>query len=226
MKFLPALVPLLFTSLLARADIVIVEKVNGPGQSGQMTVKVGGDLVRSDISPQVSTITNSATGDITTLAHAQKVFMVISAASAKAMLAQMTSVMQHANPVPSGSPAPPKPTGKTDKINGYNAAEYAFDNGIIKGSFWMSAEFPNAGAVRDALAKFRKGSLADMTKAFAPDISALPGVPVKTEVEFNGQKMETELVSATDEKVDPAEYKVPPGYTEMKMPAGTQFQAQ
>jgi hypothetical protein len=65
----------------------------------------------------------------------------------------------------------------------------------------------------------QKGGLADMTKAFAPDLSKLPGVPVKTEVDFNGQKIETELVSATDQTVDPSQYQVPADYTKMEMPA-------
>jgi hypothetical protein len=169
-----------------------------------------------DANPQVSTITNAATGEITTLMHMQKTYMLIPAATSKAMMAQMTKMLGAAA---AATPAAPKASGKTDKINGYTATEYTFDNGIMKGSYWMSTDFPNAQAVSDALAQFRKGSLADMTKAFAPDISKLPGVPIKTDVEFSGQKVTTEIVSATIGAVDPTQFTVPAGYTETKMPA-------
>ena len=127
--------------------------------------------------------------------------------------------MQQEGSAPSASPAPPKATGRTDKINGYNAAEYTFSNGAMSAIYWISSDFPNAGAVSNALAKYQKGGLADMTRAFAPDLSSLPGVPVKTEVEMNGQKIATELISATEEAVDPGQYQVPAAYTEVKMPA-------
>lgn len=219
MKLPLTLLALLLTASLVRADIVIVQKVDGAGQSGEMTLKVSGDKVRTDISPQVSTITDATTGDITTLMHTQKSYMVISSAASKAMVAQMSKVMQQQTGASaSASPVPPTATGKTDKINGYNAAEYTFNNGILKATYWMSTDFPNAKVVNEALAQFRKGGLADMTKAFAPDLSTLPGVPVKTEMEFNGQKIVTELVSATETTVPPSEFEVPPDYTQLKMP--------
>jgi hypothetical protein len=221
MKIRLALAFLLFASALARADVVIVQSVEGMAQAGQMTVMVGSDKVRADVASQISTITDIATGDVITLNHAQKSYMVISAATSKAMADQMRSAMLQAGGA-SASPAAPVATGKTDKVNGYNAAVYTFTNGNIKATYWISSEFPNGKLVSDALAKFRKGGLADMTRGFAPDLSTLPGVPVKTEVDINGQKITTLLVSAKDQAVDPAEYQVPPTYTEVKMPAQTQ----
>jgi len=219
MKISLALVSLLLVAAFARADMVIVQKVDGMGQSGKMTMKICGDKIRADISPQVSTITDAATGQVTTLNHTQRSYMVFSSAMARSMTDQMKKVMQQMGAVPSASPAAPKATGKADKINGYNAAEYTFSNGILNATYWISSDFPNGKAVTDALAKFQKGGLADMTKAFSPDLSALPGVPVKTEVEISGQKIVTELISATEQSVDPGQYQVPAAYTEMKMPA-------
>ena len=143
----------------------------------------------------------------------------MTAAATKAMIDQARKAMAQANGAPAASPQPAKPTGRKDKINGYNVAEYTFSNGSLKATYWVSSDFPNAKMVIDALAKFQKGGLADMTRGFTPDLSTLPGVPVRTEVEVNGQKVTTELESAKDEPVDPSEYQVPAGYTEMKMPA-------
>lgn len=197
--------------------MVLVEQVQNGMRTTQMTVKVGGDKVRTDISPMVSTITDASTGDVTTLLHAQKAYVFVSAATAKAMMAMAAQAMQQPGASPSGTPAPPQATGKTDKINGYNATEYVFTDGAMKASYWMSTDFPNAQAVNAALAKFRKGGLADVTRAFTPDMTKLPGVPVKTVVDMNGQKMVTELISASDETVDPSVYEVPASYTQMKM---------
>ena len=218
MKILLALVSLLLATGLARADMVIVQRVGDLGQSGEMTMKIGEEKIRTDVSPEVSTISDATTGEVTTLMHAQKTFMVFSASAARAMMERMKQVMQQEGSAPSASPAPPKATGKTDKINGYNAAEYTFSNGAMSAVYWISSDFPNAKAVSDALAKYQKGSLADMTRAFAPDLSKIPGIPVKTEVEMNGQKIVTELISATEEAVDPVQYQVPAAYMEMKMP--------
>jgi len=214
MKLPLALAALLLAAGLARADMVIVQKLDNGMQSGQMTVMVSADKVRMDVSPQMSTITDATTGDITTLMIAQKSYVIITAAEAKAMLAQAVKGAG----APSASPAPPKATGRTQKINGYDAAEYTFSNGNMTATYWISSDFPNAKAVLDAMAKLQKGALADMTKAFSPDLSAFPGVPVKTDVELNGQKIVTELISATEQTVDPSEYQVPPDYTELKMP--------
>jgi len=216
---------LLLAAGVARADVVIIQQVDGMAQSGQMTIMVNGDKVRADVSPQISTITDAATGDVTTLMHAQKCYIVISAAAGKAMLAGMTSPAPKAGA--SASPAPPVPpvlapspkaTGKTDNINGYNAAEYTFTNGNMKATYWICPNYPNAKMVTDALAKFQKGGLAAITRGLAPDLSAFPGVPVKTEVELNGQKITTQLISATEQPVDPSEYRVPADYSQMKMP--------
>ena len=204
----------LSAAMLSRADVVIVQKVDSPmGKSAQMTVKVSGDKVRTDISPEVSAIADTASGQITTIMHTQKAFMVIPAATSKALFSQMSQAMQQA-----GVSSVPKATGKTDKINGYNAAEYSSSNGVLKASYWMSTDVPNLKAISDALAKFRKGSMADLTKGFSADLSALPGIPVKTEAEINGQKLVTEIVSATVQTVDPSEFQVPADYREIKMP--------
>jgi hypothetical protein len=208
-----AIAAIFFAACSVRADLVIVQNVDGMGQTGSMTISVGADKIRMDVNSQISTITDTNTGDVTTLMHAQRVYVVMTATTAKAMMAsaQMASGI-------SGTKGAPVGTGKTEKIDGYNASEYTFTSGNMKTVYWMTTEFPNGKLVTDALAKFRKGTLADMTKGLAPDTSSLPGVPIKTEVEINGQKITTELVSAKDQPVDPGQYQVPAGYTEMKMP--------
>jgi hypothetical protein len=203
-----------FAAGLARADIVLVQTIDGMGQNAQMTVTVGAAKVRTDVTPQITMITDTATGDVTTIMNAQKTYMVTTAAMSKAM---MSAAIQQSGTM-STTPAAPVATGKKDKINGYDASEYTFSNGNLKATYWICSNFPNGKAVSDALAKLQNGGLASITKGFTPDLSTLPGVPVKTEVEMNGQKITTELVSATEQNVDPSTYEVPAGYNEIKMP--------
>jgi hypothetical protein len=213
----------------ARGDEVIVQQVDGMAQTGQMTIMVNDNKVRADVSPQMSTITDVATGDVTMLMHAQKAFIVITAAASKVLLAGTSAVTAQAAPGISGTSsallpplhAPsPHETGKTQKINGYNASEYTYANGNLKATYWISKDVPNGKLVTDALAKFQKGSLASIAAGIGPALSSFPGVPVKTVVDLNGQKITTVLVSATEQAVDPAEYQVPAGYAEMKMMGG------
>jgi hypothetical protein len=230
MRFLFLICLLFVAAGVASGDTVIVQQVNGMAQTGQMTIMVNSNKVRADVSPQMSTITDVATGDVTMLMHAQKAYIVISAAAGKALLAGTSAVTAQASPGTSGTsgttgallpplhPPSAHDTGKMQKINGYNASEYTFTNGNLKATYWISKDVPNGKLVTDAMAKFQKGSLASIAACIGPDMSAFPGVPVKTEVDLNGQKITTVLVSATEQAVDPAEYQVPAGYAEMKMP--------
>jgi hypothetical protein len=213
------LVPLVASfSIAARADMVIVQKVESAGQSAEMTMKFKGNKVRADVSPQLTTLTDAATGEVTTIMHPQKTYMSIPASSTKAMMEQMQARTQGA----AGSPAPhPKlqPTGRKEKINGFDTAEYVCDFGGMKISYWLAPGFPNWSGVLAAIMKFQQGGLAAMAKAFMPDPSDFAGMPIRTETAMNGQKVTTTLVSVKDQPVDESEFKIPAGYTETKMPS-------
>jgi hypothetical protein len=184
-----------------------------------MTVSVGPSKVRIDVNPQISMINDTATGDVTTIMRAQQSYMVTTAAMSKAMMA---SAIAQSGTTMSTTPPAPVATGKTDKINGYDASEYTFSNGTLKCTYWICKDFPNAKAVTDALKEMQSSGLANLTKGLTPDLSTFPGVPVKTEVEFNGQKITTDLVSATEQTVDPSQYEVPAGFTQIKLPTTPQ----
>lgn len=207
-----------FQFAAARADMVIVQKVEGAGQSSEMTMKLKGDKIRTDVSPQMSTITNAATGDVTTIMHTQKSYMTIPASSSKALMEQMQKSMQQQN---GGAPAPSaklQSTGKKEVINGYNTEQYTSAIGGMKVTYWISSEFPNWKKVLEAMQSFQRGGLATMAKGMMPDYASFPGIPVKTEVDFGGQKITTTLASAEEKDVDAKEFEIPAGYTEMKMP--------
>ncbi len=221
MKSLVAFLALLLAAGLARADLVVVQSLKQGDQTTPMTIKLSGDNVRVDMDSEVSAIVDAATGDTTVIMHAQKSYMLISGSTTQTMVKQMLSMLQQSGSGAAAASQPLKATGQTQKINGYNAAEYTYSSPMFKATYWMSTDFPNAKAVNAALEQVRRESSAlDPTSQLAPDLSGLPGVPVRTEETLvgSGQSAQSDLVSATFENVDPGVFKIPAGYTEVKMP--------
>ena len=52
----------LLSALALRADLVVVQAVEGIGHSGQMTLKIKDDKMRMDVTPEMSTLTDMGTG--------------------------------------------------------------------------------------------------------------------------------------------------------------------
>ena len=71
--------------LSARADLTILQKVERAGSATNMTIKLKGDKVRIEASPQLTTIIDGKTGEITNLMNDQKTVVRISAEKAKAV---------------------------------------------------------------------------------------------------------------------------------------------
>jgi len=211
---------LLFTSSFARADLVVVQQTEGAGQLAEMTMKFKGDKIRADVSPEVSVITDVNSGDMTTLNHAQRSYMIVSGSSSRSLMEQMRKNFQKDNPNSSPTSAPKlQATGKKEKINGYDTDEYTCLIGGMKVSYWIAKNFPDWHKLLDAMMKFQHGSLAAMARGIAPSAFDLPGMPIRTEVDMGGQKLTTTLESVKDEPLDESIFQVPSGYTEIKMPS-------
>src|SRR6266404_3430086 len=74
--------------LPARADLTLVQKVEGAGEDGEMTIKIKGDKARIDASPKLTTIIDGKTGEITNLMNDQKKILHISAERMKPLKKQ------------------------------------------------------------------------------------------------------------------------------------------
>src|SRR2546423_15261463 len=72
-------------SLPAHADFTIVQKVEGKGKTNEITLKVRGDKIRLEASPQITMIVDGKTGDTITLMNTQKKIIRISGDKAKAI---------------------------------------------------------------------------------------------------------------------------------------------
>src|SRR2546423_15724553 len=112
----------------ARADLTIIQKVEGAGQSGEMMVKIKGDKARIDGAPNVTTIIDGKTGEMTNLMNDRKAVVRISAEKMKAA----TEMMGKFNKNEPAAKAKLTPTGKKDMIGPYETEEYVWETPNFK----------------------------------------------------------------------------------------------
>jgi hypothetical protein len=208
----------LAAGVTAHADLVIVQKIDSALQSGNMTIKVKDGKARADIAQQVSTITDGSTGETITLMHAQKSYMRMSAERSKALLQQLQK-LQGAQPGAGATPPKLTPTGRKEKVDKYDCEVFTWSTGPANVTYWIAKDFPNYAQVNAALEKTQNAGLNAVAKGMLPNSADFPGMPVKTEMTVNGQKVTTTIVSVTEEPVDAVAFEVPKDYKEMAMPA-------
>ncbi|HXA10214.1 MAG TPA: DUF4412 domain-containing protein [Chthoniobacterales bacterium] len=199
----------------SRADLTIVQKVDGAGGGvHELTLKVKGDKARVDINPQITTIIDAKTGEVTTLLNDKKTVMRISGEKAKAMAEMAKSFAKEESP----TQALPKSTGKKETINGYETEEYVTDSPKYHASYWVAKSYPNYQSILQQMSIMQQGAFAGLTKGL-PDYHALPGLPLRTQVRIPGQDDVTSTIESL--KLDPlpdSDFSIPAGYSEIKMP--------
>ena len=211
-SFFSSLAALLLTTTLLHGDLVIVQKVEGAGQSGEQTIKIQGDKARTDLAQSVSVITDGATGDSVTLMHAQKTFLKVPAAQARAMIEQVQKMRQNAEP------AKLQPTGKREKIGEYECEIFTSSLGSVTVTYWIASHYPNYQGILAQMAKVQAGGISAMANGVMPETKDFPELPIKTELDLGGKKLTTLIVSAKEEAVDPAIFKIPASYKEISAP--------
>ena len=210
--FFSSLAALLLTTSFLRGDLVIVQKVEGAGQSGEQTIKIQGDKARTDLAQSVSVITDGATGDSVTLMHAQKTFLKVPAAQARAMIEQVQKMRQNAEP------AKLQPTGKREKIGEYECEIFTSSLGSVTVTYWIASHYPNYQGILAQMAKVQAGGISAMANGVMPETKDFPGLPIKTELDLGGKKLTTLIVSAKEEPVDSGIFKIPASYKEISAP--------
>lgn len=198
----------------AQADLTIVQSVEGGGPVASMTMKIRGDKARIEASPQITTIIDSKSGDVVTLLLDQKKFLRMSAAQAKA--AAEMAMAPADKKAPTGRPQL-KPTGKSEKIGGYDTLEYVCEAPAFKGSYWISDKYPDAAAILKQMAATTPAAW-NVAGTGMPDYRDFPGLPLRTRINFGGAEIVTNLVSITQTALPESDFVVPPGFEQMAMP--------
>ncbi|MBA3607589.1 MAG: DUF4412 domain-containing protein [Verrucomicrobiota bacterium] len=198
----------------ARADLTVVQKMEGTEGLHKITFKIKGDKARVEVSPQVTTIVDAKTGDLTTLLNDQKSVMRISGERAKAMAEMAKTFVKQETP----DQSLPKPTGRKETIAGYETEEYVTESANYKASYWVAKTYPNFQSILQQMSLLQRGAFAEITKGM-PDYHALPGLPLRTKIKTPGQEEITSTIESVSLAPLPAsDFNVPAGYSEMKLP--------
>lgn len=204
---------LLLASLCVRADVVIVEDVQANGQTQEITVKIKGGKIRTDVGKEMSAIMDLDSGDLTTIMHAQKMFIKM-AGKMKAIFEQAKKAQ--ADAAASGTPPKITDTGKQEKVGDYNTEIYTVESDRGKVTLWVTKDVPNYAAIKEEMKKLQ--ALQAMSGKAETDTSKVDGVPVKVEAVVDGKTITTNMVSIKQDQVDDAEFQTPADYKEMQMP--------
>jgi len=199
----------------ARADLVMQQNIEGAMMNGTVTTQMKGNQVRVDIpsTPQgpVSTIMDLSSGDQVMLVHQQKVAMKVPGAMVREMVENMRKARAKAG---TNAPNPQfTDTGKTEKVGDYTTEVYNWSstNGMHQ-TVWVAKNFPNFARIKIQMDKLNNSPFAQVTKGSAPDVGQLPGLVVKSEMDKDGQKVTSTLVSVKEQSLDASTFETPQGY--------------
>lgn len=211
-----ALIALAVTASV-RADLTIVQKIEGAGALREMTMKIKGAKVRIEPTPEVTSIYDGKSGEIVNIMKSQKMVMRMSADQAKAAAA-MAGNQPSAQGAKPGEKVKVTPTGKKEKINGYDTEEYVAETPDYKASYWVAKSYPEVDSIMKQLQATNSEALSAGSMGM-PDFRDFPGLALRTNVSMGGQNYSTTIVAVKLDPLPDTEFAVPEGYTEMKMPS-------
>ena len=215
--------------LSARADLTIVQKVERAGSATNMNIKLKGDKVRIEASPQVTTIIDGKTGEVTNLMNDQKTVVRISGEKTKAV----TNMINRFDVKKEGAgKVKLTPTGQKETVNGYETEQYTYDGPDFKATYWIASNYPDGAAILAQL-KSIKSEFWDAANPGGPDLRDFPGLPIRTRMTTTKQSQPTKpggtalggateitttIISANQNPISDAEFTVPSEFKETKLP--------
>ncbi len=219
MKRIIPLAATIFTLAEARGDLVIQQQIEGAGQKGTVTtLRVKGAKLRVDVASRVgsvSSVMDMDTGESMTLMHGQKLVTKISAEKTKE---NIEALRKDAGKAGESQPAKPEATGRKEKVGEFNTEIFTWKGANGVQTMWVTKDLPNLAKVKEQFDRIAKSATADLQRGIAPDMSTLPGMVVKTELERRGQKFTSTVLSVKEEEQDPALFEAPPDYRDAAKP--------
>ena len=215
--------------LPARADLTIVQKVEGVGPVTDMTIKIKGDKARVEASPQLTTIVDGKTGEVINLINDEKTVVRISPDKMKAV----TDMIKKFNaPKEGAEKATLTPTGQKETVNGYETEQYTYDGPEFKATFWIATNYPDGAAILAQLQSI-KSEFWNAANTRMPDYRDFPGVPIRTRMVITkpdqanktgattpsrATEITTTIASVSQNPLSDAEFMVPSDFKETKLP--------
>ena len=200
----------------ARADLTMTQQIKQEGSqhrnSMMMTVRLKAERMRVD-HPQISSIVDLKTGDVTSLVHQQKITMTIPGASMKSMR-QALSADSAENTKNLGAP---RPTGGKETISGYACEEYEIKSNQADVHVWITKDLPEAEKLMAQLSTLAGET--DLFKGFLIK-SQVPGFPIRMIIDTPGSgKTTITVVALSEDPIADSEFTVPEGYRTIQTPA-------
>jgi Domain of unknown function (DUF4412) len=211
-------------ALTAKADYVIKEKLENSGQVQQITLKIKDTKVRLDTGEETSAVIDSETGVTTLLIHPNKAFLKISPEQikeqAKALKEMLGQRLENFEDVKL------KPTGKQEKINGFDTEEYTTNFNGIEMSIFIAKQYPNYQKIVEALYQVQNGPAMEAFRSMSIPPDKYPGLPVRTTQTIMGQKIVVTLDSVQEMNVPDTDFAIPADYKELNPPAAGKTEQQ
>jgi hypothetical protein len=202
--------------LSCRADLTIVQKIEGGGPVADVTIKIKGDKTRIEAMPQMSTIIDAKTGEIINLMNTQRTAVHISAEKLKAASA-MIDKFTDADKKKGAEHPKLTATGKKEMINGYEAEEYVYEAPDLKAVYWIAPKYPDGAEILKQMQSLNSETWT-ATNARLPDYRDFPGLPIKTVISMGDKKITSTVTSITKDPVNDAEFSIPKDFREIKTP--------
>lgn len=204
-------------ALTARADYLIKERFEQAEGVQQITLKIKGSKVRLDTGEQSSALIDSETGVTTLLIHPNKAFLKISPEQVKEQAKALKEMLGQKLENPTDVQL--KPTGKEEKINGFDTEEYTTNFNGVQMSICIAKQYPNYQKIVDALYRVQNGPAMEAFRSMSIPPEKYPGLPIRTTQTIMGQKIVMTLDSAQEMDLSEAEFAIPADYKELNPPA-------
>jgi hypothetical protein len=208
-----AVAGLLLAAFTAKGDYIIKQQVETMGRVQHVVLRIKDAKARLD-TEQTSTIIDSSTGETTMLIHAQKAFLKIGTEQLKAQSEAVKSLMGNKGNENTGD-IELKPSGRKETINGYETEEYVTNLNGTDMSLFISKAFPDYRKIIDAVEVVQKGPGMDIFRSMAVPASKYPGMPIRTEAKFLGQRIVVTIESVQQTDLTEGDFSVPADYKEL-----------
>jgi hypothetical protein len=192
----------------ARAGYTIVQQIDGNGSISDVTIRIDGIRMRSDIAEPLSVIVNGETGESIFLQHNHHTFSRVSAEQARRMGERLVEAQTDHDPGTLTT------TSEKKMIGSYTGELYIWTIGAMKMRLWISRDFPDGPAVQAQLDRLQQFGVASVGAKLMPPAGSLPGLRLRTEMELQGQKLAYTILSVKEEPIEAAAFTIPPGYRE------------
>lgn len=199
----------------ARADLTLVQQVEGAGPVRRVTIKLKGDKARIEISPELTTIIDNKNGEILNLMNSQKKVMRMSAEKSKAIAELVTKHSKDPSAAIESSKL--TATGKKETMNGYDVEEYVRQSASMKETYWIAPKYPDGVEILKQLQSIAPTAWNQVAKGVF-DFRDFPGLPLRTKVKTDHGEITSTFVSIKQDSLDEAEFSVPKDYQELKIP--------